>query len=80
MTGAGTMNGICTSGCSGKEPELEYPVRFGKKSMKSYSGADSEVGSKTALNHREEGVKRQCEILLDTPSLKLFLRQSVTAG
>ena len=49
IVGAGTMNGIGTSGSMGKEPELEYPVRFGKKSMKSYSGADSGVGSKTAL-------------------------------
>ena len=49
MTGAGTMNGISTSGSIGKEPELEYQVRLGKKRMKSYPGADSGVGSNTAL-------------------------------
>ena len=28
---AGTMNEIGTSDSMGKEPELDYPVRFGKK-------------------------------------------------
>ena len=49
FVGAGTMNGIGTSGSMGKDPELEYPVRFGEKSMKSYSGANSGVGFRTAL-------------------------------
>ena len=48
--------------------------------MKSYSGADSEVGSKTALNHREEGVKRQCEILLVHPVPEAVLAAECDRG
>ena len=43
---------------AGEEPELEHPLRHEKKSMKSHSGADSGVGSITALVARrgkEEG-------------------------